>query len=671
MRRILAPLLLALFASSAASSAVKAQTNQLPAVPTVEVTEETLAAPTKIFKSHAIAMHGEPKYPADFKHFDYVNPNAPKGGEIRTAARGTFDSFNPYIAKGTPAGTGSIESLTVSSSDEPFTQYGLLAESIEWPEDRSWVAFTLREEARWHDGKPVTVDDVIFTLEMLKTKGHPFYRFYYGSVERAEQVGERKVKFTFSETGNRELPLIVGQMEVLPKHYWEGREFDQTTLEPPLGSGPYRVSKFEAGRYIIRERVEDYWGKDLPVNVGQNNFDILRTDYFLDTTVIRQALKSGTIDYRNENQAKAWASGYEVPAVEKGWIQKEQIKHERPTGMQAFVFNMRRPLFKDPLVREAISYAFDFEWSNPTLFFGQYNRTESYFSNSELASSNLPQDEELEILERYRGRIPDEVFTKTYKAPLTDGMGWPRDNLEKAFQLLNQAGWVVRDLKLVNAQTNEQFRFEFLLVSPEFERIVLPFKRNLERLGMDVRVRIVDTSQYVDRLRNRDYDMISIGWGQSESPGNEQRGFWGSTAADQAGSRNYTGIKDPVIDELIELVITAPTRESLVQRTRALDRVLLWSHLVVPAWHLQYDRILYWNKYSRPDVTPKRGTSTNYWWYDEAKAAALREARSRDTADSPSASGDTPGLTTTLFVFAGLLLVGFFVFRRVMARPSS
>lgn len=669
MRRILAPLLLAAFSLPATSLVVPAQTEQIPAAPTVAVATEP--ASQVVYKSHAIAMHGEPKYPADFKHFDYVNPNAPKGGEIRTAARGTFDSFNRFIAKGTPAGTGSIESLTVSSTDEPFTQYGLLAESIEWPEDRSWVAFTLREEARWHDGMPVTVEDVIFTLETLKTKGHPFYRFYYGSVERAEPAGERRVKFIFNEKGNRELPLIVGQLEILPKHYWEGREFDETTLEPPLGSGPYKVSRFEAGRYIIRERVEDYWGKDLPVNVGQNNFDRLRTDFFLDTTVIRQALKSGTIDYRNENQAKAWASAYDVPAVRRGWLQKEQIKHERPTGMQAFVFNMRRPLFKDPLVRQAISYAFDFEWSNPTLFFDQYNRTESYFSNSELASTNLPQDEELEILERYRGRVPDEVFTTTFAAPETDGQGWPRDNLDKAFQLLSQAGWVVRDLKLVNAETNEQFGFEFLLVSPEFERIVLPFKRNLERLGMDIRVRIVDTSQYVDRLRNRDYDMISTGWGQSESPGNEQRDFWGSVAADQAGSRNYTGVKNPVIDELIELVITAPTRESLIQRTRALDRVLLWSHLVVPAWHLQYDRILYWDKFSRPEVTPKRGTSTNYWWYDEAKAAALREARSREASDSSPTETDTPGLTTTLFVFLGLLLVGFFVFRRVMAKPSS
>lgn len=681
MRRILAPLLLALIATPAASPAVQAenvqaktilaQTDQLPAVPTIEVTEEALPAQPRIFKSHAIAMHGEPKYPADFKHFDYVNPNAPKGGEIRTASRGTFDSFNSFIAKGRAASTGSVETLTVASSDEAFTQYGLLAESIEWPEDRSWVVYTLRPEARWHDGKPVTVEDVIFSLDILKTEGHPQWRFYYGTVDRAVPDGERRVKFIFTESGNRELPLIVGQLPILPKHYWQDREFGETTLEPPLGSGPYKVADFEAGRYVVRERVEDYWGKDLPVNIGQDNFDRLRTDYFLDATVIRQALKSGSIDYHNENQAKAWASGYEVPAVEKGWIKKEKIAHERPTGMQAFVFNMRRPLFQNPKVRKAIGYAFDFEWSNPTLFFGQYTRNDSYFTNSELASSGLPQGEELEILEKYRGQVPEEVFTKVFTVPETDGMGWPRDNLEKAFALLEEAGWVVRDLKLVNRETGERFSFEFLLFNQEFERIVLPFKRNLERLGIDMRVRVVDTSQYIERLRNRDYDMISSGWGQSDSPGNEQRSFWGSAAADQAGSQNYTGIKDPIIDELIEHLIVAPTREALIQRTRALDRVLLWNYLVVPAWHLQFDRILYWDKFSRPAVIPKRGTSTGFWWYDEKKAAALQEARSREVQSDGSGESDTPGLTTTLFAFAGLLLVGFFVFRRVMARPSS
>lgn len=671
MRRILAPLLLALIASPAASPAVLAQTDQLPAVPTIEVTEEALPAEPRIFKSHAIAMHGEPKYPADFKHFDYVNPDAPKGGEMRTGARGGFDSFNPYIVKGRATFTGSVESLTVASADEAFTQYGLLAESMEWPEDRSWVVYTLRPEARWHDGKPVTVEDVIFSLDILKTEGHPQYRFYYGTVDRAVPDGERRVKFIFTESGNRELPLIVGQLPILPKHYWQDREFGETTLEPPLGSGPYKIADFEAGRYLVRERVEDYWGKDLPVNVGKNNFDRERVDYFLDATIIRQALKSGTIDFHRESQAKAWESGYDVPAIQKGWIKKEKIAHKRPTGMQAFVFNMRREIFKDPKVRQAIGYAFDFEWSNPTLFFNQYTRNDSFFTNSELASSGLPQGEELEILEQYRGRIPDEVFTEVFTVPQTDGMGWPRQNLEKAFALLEEAGWIVRDLKLVNRETGKRFGFEILIFNQEFERIFLPFKRNLERLGMDVRIRVVDTSQYIERLRSRDYDMISGGWGQSDSPGNEQRNFWGSAAADEAGSQNYTGVKDPVIDELIEYLIVAPTREALIQRTRALDRVLLWSHLVVPNWHLQYDRILFWDKFSRPDVTPKSGTSSNYWWYDEAKAAALREARSRDASSADSTSGDTPGLTTTFFALIALLLVGFFVFRRVMARPSS
>ncbi|MDX1574810.1 MAG: extracellular solute-binding protein, partial [Kiloniellales bacterium] len=389
-----------------------------------------------VHKSHAIAMHGEPKYGPDFTHFDYVNPDAPKGGTLRLAERGTFDSFNPYIPKGTPGRGSSIESLMESSGDEPFTMYGLIAESVEWPEDRSWVAFTLRPEARWHDGMPITVEDVIWSFETLKTKGHPFYRYYYGSVAKAEKVGERKVKFTFSESGNRELPLIVGQLEVLPKHYWEaeGRDFEATTLVPPLGSGPYRVADFEAGRHIVLERVEDYWGKDLPVNRGQDNFDQIRYDYYRDATAIRLALKSGDIDYHNENVAKAWALEYDVPAVRNGWLEKIAIPHKQPTGMQAFVMNIRRPVFQDSRVRRALAFAFDFEWTNRNIFYGQYTRTESYFSNSELAATGLPEGEELEILERYRGRIPDEVFTTPYWAPSTDGLGWPRENLKRAFE---------------------------------------------------------------------------------------------------------------------------------------------------------------------------------------------------------------------------------------------
>ncbi|MDX1529241.1 MAG: extracellular solute-binding protein, partial [Gammaproteobacteria bacterium] len=593
----------------------------------------------------------------------------------RFGERGGFDSFNPFIPKGNPAaGLGFLfETLLTSSSDEPFTEYGLIAESIEMPEDRSWVIFNIRPEARWHDGRPITADDVIWSFETLITKGNPGYRFYYASVETPQKLSERRVKFTFKERGNRELPLIAGQIPILPKHYWEREEndFEKTTLTPPLASGPYRIAEFEPGRFVELKRVEDYWGRELPVNVGQNNFDRLRIDYFRDDTVIRQALKSGEIDYREENQAKAWALDYDVPPVNRGWLKKEAIPHGLPTGMQAFVMNTRRPLFTDPRVRRALSYAFDFEWTNAHLFHDQYTRTESYFSNSELAARGLPEGEELEILERYRGRIPDEVFTVPYQAPSTDGSGWPRENLKKAFELLNSAGWVVKDMELVKEDTGDRFRFEILLVSQAFERIVLPFVRNLRKLGIDARVRLVDSSQYINRLRSFDFDVVIFSWGQSDSPGNEQRNYWSSEAADSPAARNFAGIKDPVIDELIELVIKAPDRESLVARTRALDRVLLHGHYVIPNWHIRVDRILYWNKFSRPEVTPKNGTSTDYWWFDEKKAADLAEARRNAGSLNDAGSAETPGVGTTVLTAIALLFVGWMVFRKVMQRRGA
>lgn len=628
--------------------------------------------PGKIHVAHAIAMHGTPKYGPDFTHFDYVNPNAPKGGALREAAQGTFDSFNPYIAKGSAAGgLGYLfETLLTTGADEAFTEYGLIAETVEWPDDRSWVAFTLRPEARWHDGQPITVDDVIYSLDLLKTKGHPQLRFYYQSVVKAERVGPRKVRFTFSEGDNRELPLIVGQMPILPKHYWETREFEKTTLEPPLGSGPYRIGDFEPGRYIVLERVKDYWGKDLPVNRGQYNFDRIRIDYYRDDTVIRQALKAGNIDLREENQAKAWALDYDTPAVRDGWLILGEFPNQNPTGMQAFVMNTRRTIFQDRLVRRALAFAFDFEWTNRNLFFGQYTRTESYFSNSELAATGLPGPRELDILEPYRARIPEDVFTTEYWAPATDGTGWPRENLTRAFELLAEAGWVVRDMKLVNAETGQQMRFEILLVSPAFERIVLPFKRNLNRLGIDVSVRLVDSAQYINRLRSFDFDMIVGGWGQSESPGNEQRDYWTTRAAETEGSRNFAGIEDPVIDELVEQIISAPDRESLVARTRALDRVLLWGHYVIPNWHIRIDRIAYWDKFGRPTYIPRRGTSINYWWVDPSKARALaeREAQEPDIAKGPD--DDRLRTIVTTLVVGLLLLFGYLSMRRLGRRAA-
>jgi microcin C transport system substrate-binding protein len=582
-----------------------------------------------VLSGHAMTMFDNetPKYAAAFPHFDYVNPTAPKGGTLRLAVDGTFDSFNPFIPKGNAASTGSVETLLVNSADEPFTAYCLVAETMEWPADRSWVIFNLRPEARWHDGTPITADDVVWSFETLVAKGLPFYRYYYSAIDSVEALSKHRVRFNFKESGNQELPLITGQLPVLPKHYWETRDFSATTLDPPLGSGPYRIQKFEAGRYIVQERVTDYWGAHLPVRRGMNNFDIIRTAYFRDATPIRLAIKAGDIDFRLENQSKAWADDYNVAVVDGGLLNKEMVPHRQPTGMQAFVMNTRRTLFQDSKVRQALGYAFDFEWSNRTLFNGQYTRTSSYFSNSELASSNLPEGEELTLLEHYRGRIPDTVFNQAFKIPVTDGSGRPRDNLRKATALLKDAGWTVRDLKLVNKATGVPFRFEVLLSSKAFERIVLPYTQNLKQLGIEAKIRLVDQTQYIERYRQKDFDMLVAVWGQSETPGNEQREYWGSDAADSAGSRNLAGIKDPVVDELIELLVKSESREQLNVRTRALDRVLLWGHYVVPHWHIRADRVLYWDKFSRPATPVRSGVMTSRWWYDTQKAAALEQAR--------------------------------------------
>ncbi len=586
-----------------------------------------------VVTSHAIAMHGEPLYPANFAHFAYVNPDAPKGGTVVMEAEGSFDTFNPFTLKGSPAiGVGlTVETLMTSSNDEAFTEYGLIAETITVPADRSWVEFSVRPEARWHDGEPITADDVVFSFETLMAHGHPFYRAYYGSVAKAEALDERRVRFTFVEGENRELPLILGQMPVLPKHYWEGRDFEAPTLEPPLGSGPYRVKTFESGRSIAYEKVEDWWGADLPVNVGQYNWGEVQYEYYRDDTVSFEAFKAGQYDFRQINQAKEFAIGYDIPQIADGRMIKELIPNEDPTGMQGFIFNTRRDIFKDSRVRDAIALAYDFEWANHTLFNGQYTRTESYFSNTELASSGLPEGEELEILERYRGRIPDEVFTTEFKAPVTDGSGNNRENLRKATDLLKEAGWVVKNGFRVSEETGQTLKFEILLNSPTFERIVLPFAQNLKKLGIDASVRTVDSSQYQNRLDAFDFDMVVGGFGQSLSPGNEQRDFWSSASADIDGSRNIIGIKDPVIDELIELVIAAPSRESLIARTRALDRVLLWGFYVVPNWHIQAYRVAFWDKFGRPEALQKYGLGMlANWWIDPAKAAALAGQQTDD-----------------------------------------
>ena len=589
--------------------------------------------------AHGVAMYGDLAYPPDFTHFAYADPDAPAGGEVVYSALGSFDSLNPFILRGQPAaGIGIVfETLTARALDEPFSAYGLLAETIEMPEDRSWVAFTLRPEARWHDGTPVTVEDVVFSLETLKTKGHPLYRAYYKNVTGAEAAGERRVIFHFDGELNRELPLIVGELPILPKHYWEGRDFEATSLEPPLGSGPYRVAAVDPGRSITYERVPDYWGRDIPVNAGRYNFDRMRYEYYRDANVALEAFKAGRYDFRLENIARLWATAYTGPAIDAGLIVKEEIPDESGDGMQGFVFNTRREIFRDPRVREALGYAFDFEWTNRTLFYGLYARTKSYFSNSELASRGLPDERELKILEPFRSELPESVFTAVYEPPSTDGSGGLRENLRTALGLLREAGWVIdpRTRKLVNGETGEPMRFEVLLVNPAFERIVGPMLRNLERLGIDATMRTVDTAQYQNRVDAFDFDMVVNVWGQSLSPGNEQRDFWSCAAAETPGSRNLAGICDPVVDALIDRVIAADSREDLVAATRALDRVLLAGHYVIPNWHSRVNRVAYWKKLVHPDVMPRYAIDLNAWWIDSGKereVAGHKRALGQDPA---------------------------------------
>lgn len=575
---------------------------------------------------HGLAMHGAPKYPADFKHLDYMNPDAPKGGDVRFASIGTFDSLNPFILRGVPAVglTGLFDTLLRSSEDEAFTAYGLLAETLEVPDDRSWVIFNLRPEARFHDGTSVTAEDVVWTFDTLRTKGRPSFRAYYADVEKAEALTPLRVKFTFKPGVNRELPLIIGQMSVLSKAYYQKVNFEQTSLEPPLGSGPYKVSRVEPGRSITYARDPNYWGKDLPINRGRSNFGTMRYDYYRDATVAVEALKAGQYDFRLENSAKNWSTEYDdLPALKSGALVKKEVRNEMPNGMQGFAFNLRRPIFQDVRVRKAIIEAFDFEWSNKTLFYGLYARTASYWSNSELAARGLPQGEELALLEQFRKDLPPELFTTEYKPPVTDGSGNLRDNIRTSLRLLREAGWEVKNNKLIETATGKQMEFEILLESPLFERIALPFIRNLERLGMVVKLRTIDPSQYQNRLDNFDYDMTVVAFGQSLSPGNEQREYFGSEAADIPGSRNVIGIKNKVIDALIDKVIAAPDRESLIQRTRALDRVLQWGHYVVPHFHSRVYRMVLWNQFGFPKTPPKYGVALDSWWIDPALQAAL------------------------------------------------
>lgn len=573
--------------------------------------------------THAFAMHGNPKYPAGFKHFDYVNPAAIKGGKIKlaTISSSGFDSLNPYIIKGVPASgltrlgrSYLYDSLTVQSDDEAFTQYGLIAERMEMPDDRSWVIFYINPKAKFNDGEPITAQDVLYSFELLTQQGHPLYGAYYHDVIKSEILAPLTIKFSFLNNENRELPLIIGQLPILPKHYWTSRKFNKSSLEIPVGSGAYRVKKLDPGRAITYERIPNYWGQNLPVNKGINNFNEISFDYYRDSNVALEALKAGEYDFRLENTAKTWMTGYTGPAFERGDILREELHNANPTGMQGFVMNTRRWQFKDQRVRQALSYAFDFEWTNKQLFSGAYSRTKSFFSNSDLAATELPSKPELLILNKFKSQLPKQVFSTVYQPPMTKGDGNIRHNLRQAKRLFTEAGWSIKNNQLTNEATGQVMSFEIMLVTPEFQRIVLPFIKNLKRMGIQAHIRLVDPQQYINRLNQFDFDMVSSSFGQSNSPGNEQRDFWNSQEADRAGSRNIAGIKNPVIDELIELIIQAPNREQLIYRTRALDRVLLWGHYVIPQYHNRSYRIAYWNKFEQPQQRPRYGLGLNTWW---------------------------------------------------------
>ncbi len=609
-------------------------------------------------RHHAMSLMGTPKYGPDFKHFDYVNPNAPKGGRIRQWARGSFDTLNHFATVKGRAAFGLVliyDKLMARSLEEPGTEYSLIAEWASYPNDFSSVTFKLKETARWHDGKPITADDVVYSLNTLK-KIDPQRQLYYKNVVKVEKLGEHKVKFTFDVKGNRELPHIVGELTIIPKHYWTGKDKDgnqrdpgKSTLEPPLASGPYKIKSVTPGRTIIYERVKDYWAKDLPVNVGLYNFDEIQVDYYRDQTIALQAFKADQLDFFQVTSSKDWATALNIKAIKKGWVKKQIVPLKSVEGMQAFVFNIRRKKFTDPRVRQAFNLAFDFEWSNKNLFYGQYKRQASFFDNSELASRGLPEGKELEILNSVKKSVAEELFTTEYKNPLNKTPQDFRRNLRKASKLFKEAGWAIKNGKLTDSK-GETFNVEFLLVSPLFERVVLPYTQNLKRLGIGAKVRTVDVAQYKRRLDKFDYDIIVGSFPQSFSPGNEQRFFWGSKAADQAGSFNLIGIKNPAVDKIVDNVIFAKDRAELIAATRALDRVLLWNHYVVPQWFIPYARISYWDRFGHPKslavLSPncdaacqKKATSKenmvitlgvgqlSTWWYDKTSAEKLAAIR--------------------------------------------
>ncbi|MBD9484438.1 ABC transporter substrate-binding protein [Pseudomonas sp. PDM14] len=583
----------------------------------------------------AMTLYGEPpKYAEGFSHFDFVNPDAPKGGTLRLPAFNGFDSLNPFIPKGNAADQMGLiyDSLTYHSQDEPFTEYALLAEKIERPADNSYVRFFINPKARFHDGSPVTADDVVFTFNALVEKGHPQYRHYYADVAKVEAEDKLRVRFDFKHTGNRELPLILGQLQVLPKHWWAERDFSKGSLEIPLGSGPYKIAKVSPGSSIRFERVKDWWGKDLPVSRGLYNFDVINVDYYRDMSVALEAFKAGQFDTNLEYSAKDWNTGYDSPALRAGQFVKEAIPNHNPVGMQGFVFNTRKPVFQDRRVREAIALLFDFEWASKQLFYGAYKRTHSYFENSEMAATGLPDAEELKLLEPLRDKLPPEVFTQEFKPPVSDGSGIIREQSRRAYQLLTEAGYRIDNDKMVDA-SGKQLSFEFLNTQANLERVILPLKRNLAELGIELNIRRVDASQYINRLRSRDFDMTSSIWPQSTSPGNEQREFWHSSSADNPGSRNLIGLRDPAIDQLVDGLIRADSRQALITHARALDRALLWGHYVIPNYYVDTWRIAYWNRFGHPTTTPLYDYGLMSWW-EERPVGAVKPVSDAPAKDA-------------------------------------
>ncbi len=598
-----------------------------------------------VTRSHAFAVLGTPALPPDFPYFPYVNPNAPKGGTVTLAGIGTFDSFNPFILRGTAdgdvvipwlimaggAGAGSTvghvwESLLTSSADEGAVSYGHLAHTIETPADRMWVAFELRPEAKFSDDIPVTAQDVVWTYRTLLAQGRPSFRIEMADVKDVEAESPRRVVFHFKTNTNRQLPLILGGLPVLPEHWFKGRDFSHPLQDAPIGSGPYRITHFELGRGITFERDPNWWAVKMPTGIGTNNFDRVQVEYFRDSIVAMEAFKAGSIDVRSENISKNWATAYDFPAVKQGLVIKGDFHHHLPTGMQGFAMNTRRPVFSNPLVRQAIGTAFDFQWTNKNLFFGTYTRTTSYFSDSALASSGIPQGDELKLLEPFRGELPPALFTEPFTLPVTDGSGNDRKELIAALKLMEQAGWKVKERKLVNA-AGEQMRFSFLVEDPSLERVALPYTQNLNKLGIDVQVRAVDPAQFQHLTDDFNFDMIFQIYPEGDVPGTELRDYWSSPAAKAQGSMNTPGVSDHAVDKLIETVIAADSRPALQAAARALDRVLLWRWYLVPNWENLVFHVAYWDRFGHPDKPIREGFNFDTWWVDEKKAAATDAAR--------------------------------------------